>query len=104
MAQVLKENEELLEKKKQIKQAERDHELKLAEDYIMMEKQKDAMRQKGLEEMSKRIQAKMKFFDDTSKAEMDLKNKEDEMRILRYQAVSTTAVDRFLIIRNHVRY
>ncbi|KAF0698087.1 Aste57867_11273 [Aphanomyces stellatus] len=86
MAQVLLENAELLEKKKMMIQADRELEVKLAEDYVKMEEQKDSVRQRGLEEMSKRIQAKMKFFDDTSKAEMDMKNKEDELRVLRYQA------------------
>ncbi|ETW09392.1 hypothetical protein H310_00005 [Aphanomyces invadans] len=86
MAKVLLENSEQLNIKKQLKQADRELELKLAEDYIRMEERKEALRQKGLEDLSMRIQAKMKFFDDTSKAEMDMKNKEDELRVLRYQA------------------
>ncbi|OQR96907.1 trichohyalin, partial [Thraustotheca clavata] len=85
MERVLKENEALLEKKRQIKQEDRELELKLADDYIKMEEKKDAMRQHGLDELSKKIQAKMKFFDDTSKAEIDMKNKQEEIRILRYQ-------------------
>ncbi|RHY33322.1 hypothetical protein DYB32_001721 [Aphanomyces invadans] len=86
MAKVLLENSEQLNIKKQLKQADRELELKLAEDYIRMEERKETLRQKGLEDLSMRIQAKMKFFDDTSKAEMDMKNKEDELRVLRYQA------------------
>ncbi|KAG9412548.1 hypothetical protein AC1031_015458 [Aphanomyces cochlioides] len=86
MAQVLKENAEQLMAKKQMKMADRELEVKLAEDYIKMEEHKDFMRLKGLEEMSKKIQAKMKYFDDTSKAEMEMKNKEEELRILRYQS------------------
>ncbi|CAK4154059.1 unnamed protein product [Aphanomyces euteiches] len=86
MAQVLKENAEQLLAKKQIKMADRELEVKLAEDYIKMEERKDFMRLKGLEEMSKKIQAKMKYFDDTSKAEMEMKIKEEELRILRYQS------------------
>ncbi|RHY10876.1 hypothetical protein DYB28_006446 [Aphanomyces astaci] len=86
MAKVLLENAELLDKKKQLKMADRELELKLADDYIRMEERKEALRQKGLEDLSTRIQAKMKYFDDTSKAEMDIKNKEDELRVLRYQA------------------
>lgn len=39
-------------------------------------------------DLSLRIQSKMKFFTDTSKAEMDAKMKEEEDRCLKYQTVS----------------
>ncbi|OQR84134.1 trichohyalin-like protein [Achlya hypogyna] len=85
MARVLEENDAQLRKKQLMVAADRELEMKLASDYVAMEERKDAQRQKGLEELSKKIQAKMKFFDDTSKAETDIRNKEDEMRIRRYQ-------------------
>ncbi|KDO25854.1 hypothetical protein SPRG_08797 [Saprolegnia parasitica CBS 223.65] len=85
MARVLEENEAQLQKKANAKAADRELEVKLAHDYVKMEEAKEAQRQHDLDALSKKIQAKMKFFDDTSKAETDMRNKEDEMRILRYQ-------------------
>lgn len=82
---VLQENEEWLNRKKQMKDEEREYERRLAEQYIKLEEKKDAARRRGLEEQSKRILAKMKIFDDTAKAEMDGKEKEEEMRCLKYQ-------------------
>ncbi|EQC41095.1 hypothetical protein SDRG_02145 [Saprolegnia diclina VS20] len=85
MARVLEENEAQLRKKANAMAADRELEVKLAHDYVKMEEAKEAQRQQNLDALSKKIQAKMKFFDDTSKAETDMRNKEDEMRILRYQ-------------------
>lgn len=85
MMRVLDENDEYLQRKEQAKQKEREYEIKLQEEYISMEEAKDAARKKALEDMSAKIQAKMKYFDDTSKAEMDKKEKEEAMLCLKYQ-------------------
>ncbi|DAZ96610.1 TPA: hypothetical protein N0F65_000176 [Lagenidium giganteum] len=85
ITQVLHENEQLLEKKRREKDKDRAYEVKLAEDYIKMEEAKDLARKKQLEDMANNIKARMKFFDDTAKADMDAKAREDEQRVLKYQ-------------------
>ncbi|KAJ0409523.1 hypothetical protein ATCC90586_009063 [Pythium insidiosum] len=82
---VLHENEEDMLRKQQLKDKEREMDLKLAEDYIKMEERKEAMRKKQLEDMANSVKARMKFFGDTAKAEMDAKAKEDEERVRKYQ-------------------
>ncbi len=85
--QVLQENDLLLQKKELEKQKEREYELKLAADYIRMEEAKDAARKKQLEDLSNNIKARMKFFNDTAKADMLARTQEEERRIKKYQEV-----------------
>ncbi|GLE06171.1 hypothetical protein PINS_up015382 [Pythium insidiosum] len=82
---VLHENEEDMRRKQQLKDKEREMDLKLAEDYVKMEEAKEAARKKQLEDMANSVKARMKFFGDTAKAEMDAKAKEDEERVRKYQ-------------------
>ncbi|GAB9471262.1 hypothetical protein Gpo141_00008482 [Globisporangium polare] len=79
------ENQAQLEKKRQEKEKEREFEVKLAGDYVKMEDAKEAARKKQLEDMGNNIKAKMKFFDDTAKAGMDAKARDEEQRVLRFQ-------------------
>lgn len=79
------ENQAQLEKKRQEKEKERELEMKLASDYVKMEDAKEAARKKQFEDMANNIKAKMKFFDDTAKAGMDAKAREEEERIARFQ-------------------
>ncbi|TMW59481.1 hypothetical protein Poli38472_004550 [Pythium oligandrum] len=82
---VLQDNQEELRRKQQLKEQERDLEVKLAEDYVKMEESKEAARRKHLEDMAANVKARMKFFGDTAKADMDAKAREEEQRVLKYQ-------------------
>lgn len=79
------ENQAQLEKKRQEKEKEREFEVKLAGDYVRMEDAKEAARKKQLEDMASNIKAKMKFFDDTARAGMDAKARDEEQRVVRFQ-------------------
>ncbi|TYZ60005.1 hypothetical protein PybrP1_002196 [[Pythium] brassicae (nom. inval.)] len=79
------ENQRQLEQKRQEKERERELEIRLAGDYIKTEDAKEAARKKQLEDMASNIKAKMKFFDDTSKAGTDAKARDEEQRVRRAQ-------------------
>ncbi|ETK93926.1 hypothetical protein F441_03067 [Phytophthora nicotianae CJ01A1] len=83
--QVFQENEAQLQQKRQHQAQERELELKLAEEYIAMEKKKDEARRKQIETMAENIKKKMKIFDDTAKATTDAKAREEDERVRRYQ-------------------
>ncbi|KAE9131980.1 hypothetical protein PF010_g3338 [Phytophthora fragariae] len=83
--QVFQDNEAQLEQKRQLQARERELELKLAEEYIAMEKRKDEARRKQIETMAENIKKKMKIFDDTAKASTDAKAREEDERVQRYQ-------------------
>ncbi|EGZ07067.1 hypothetical protein PHYSODRAFT_251822 [Phytophthora sojae] len=83
--QVFQDNEAQLEQKRQHQARERGLELKLAEEYIAMEKRKDEARRKQIETMAENIKKKMKIFDDTAKASTDAKAREEDERVQRYQ-------------------
>eukprot|EP00644_Phytophthora_capsici_P016746 jgi/Phyca11/19384/fgenesh1_pg.PHYCAscaffold_47_\ len=82
---VFQENEAQLELKRQHQAQEREWEMKLAEQYISMEKKKDEARRKQIEAMAENIKKKMKIFDDTAKASNDAKAREEDERVKRYQ-------------------
>lgn len=82
---VLLENQQQLEQKRHEKEREHALDTKLADDYIRMEEAKEAARRKQLEDMANNVKAKMKFFDDTAKASMDAKEREEEQRVRRAQ-------------------
>ncbi|GMF14821.1 unnamed protein product [Phytophthora fragariaefolia] len=83
--QVFQDNEAQLEQKRQHQARERELELKLAEEYIAMEKRKDEARKKQIETMAENIKKKMKIFDDTAKASTEAKAREEDERVQRYQ-------------------
>ncbi|OWZ13433.1 Trichohyalin [Phytophthora megakarya] len=83
--QVFLENEAQLEQKRQQQARDRELELKLADEYIAMEQRKDEARRKQIETMAENIKKKMKIFDDTAKATMDAKAREEDERVRRYQ-------------------
>jgi hypothetical protein len=83
--QVFLENEAQLEQKRQHQARERELEIKLAGDYIAMEKRKDDARRQQMEAMAENIKKKMKIFDDTAKASTDAKAREEDERVQRYQ-------------------
>lgn len=85
IALVQRENEQQLEQKRQGKAREREFEMKLAEDYFKMEDAKEAARVQQLQVLANNIQAKMKFFGDTAKADMDARLREEEARVLKCQ-------------------
>ncbi|KAF1779879.1 hypothetical protein GQ600_7174 [Phytophthora cactorum] len=82
---VFQENEAQLQQKRQHQAQERELELKLADEYIAMEKRKDEARRKQIETMAENIKKKMKIFDDTAKASTDAKAREEDERVQRYQ-------------------
>ncbi|KAL3665056.1 hypothetical protein V7S43_009690 [Phytophthora oleae] len=82
---VFQENEAQLELKRQHQAQEREWEMKLADEYISMEKKKDEARRKQIETMAENIKKKMKIFDDTAKASTDAKAREEDERVKRYQ-------------------
>lgn len=91
---VFLENQRQLEQKRQEKERERALEMKLAGDYIKTEDAKEAARKKQLDDMASTIQAKMKFFDDTSRATTDAKARDEEQRVQRAQeALAKQQVD-----------
>ncbi|KAF4146324.1 hypothetical protein GN958_ATG04510 [Phytophthora infestans] len=83
--QVFLKNEAQLQQKRLYQAQERELELKLAEEYIAMEKKKDEARRKQIETMAENIKKKMKIFDDTAKATTDAKAREEDERVQRYQ-------------------
>lgn len=85
IAMVQHENEQQLEQKRQGKARDREFEMKLAEDYFKMEDAKEAARVQQLQVLANNIQAKMKFFGDTAKADMDARLREEEARVLKCQ-------------------
>ncbi|CEG41800.1 uncharacterized protein PHALS_12123 [Plasmopara halstedii] len=85
VAQVCQENEIQLQQKRLQQARERELEVKLAEEYISMEKKKDEARRKQIDAMAENVKKKMKIFDDTLKASTDAKAREEDARLQRYQ-------------------
>lgn len=79
------ENEQQLARKREEREREHARDMQLAEQYVKMEEAKEAARRAQLDALAQSIQKKMKVFDDTAKADMDSRAKEEEERVRKYQ-------------------